>query len=124
MMPARFTSLMSGHYPASAVSAQPDVAALAGAALDELADAVGAEIGALWGAREEGGALVLLAARGLAAGAVPRTVTPGEGLGGRAVAESRAVTATHADGGLHVAGLAGSVPVAHEVHVPLRLGSQ
>ena len=29
--------------------------ALAGAALDELADAVGAEVGALWGAREEGG---------------------------------------------------------------------
>ena len=66
-MPARFTSLMSGHYPAAAVPAQPDLAALAGAALDELADAVGAEVGALWGAREEGGELVLLAARGLAA---------------------------------------------------------
>ena len=72
-MPARFTSLMTGHYPATAVPAQPDLAALAGAALDELADAVGAEVGALWGAREEGGELVLLAARGLARDAVPQT---------------------------------------------------
>jgi len=95
-MPARFTSLMPGHYPATAVTARPGLAALAGAALDELAEAVGAEVGALWGAREESGPLVLLAARGLGPGAVPDTVTTGEGLGGRAVAESRAVTATHA----------------------------
>ena len=78
-MPARFTSLMTGHYPATAVPAQPDLAALAGAALDELADAVGAEVGALWGAREEGGQLVLLAARGLARDTVPPAVTPGRG---------------------------------------------
>jgi signal transduction histidine kinase len=123
MMPARFTSLMTGHYPAAALPAQPDLAALAGAALDELADALGAEVGALWGAREEGGELVLLAARGLAPGAVPRTVTSGEGLSGRAVAESRAVTATHADDGLQVVGLTGPTRVAHEIHVPLRLGT-
>jgi signal transduction histidine kinase len=123
MMPARFTSLMTGHYPAAALPAQPDLAALAGAALDELADAVGAEVGALWGAREEGGELVLLAARGLAPGAVSRTVTSGEGLSGRAVAESRAVTATHADEGLQVVGLTGPTRVAHEIHVPLRLGT-
>src|SRR3954451_12130571 len=123
MMPARFTSLMTGHYPATAVPAQPDLAALAGAALDELADAVGAEVGALWGAREEGGQLVLLATRGLARGAVPPAVTAGEGLSGRAVAESRAVTATHAADGLQVVGLTGPTRVAHEIHVPLRLGT-
>ena len=122
-MPARFTSLMTGHYPATAVPAQPDLAALAGAALDELADAVGAEVGALWGAREEGGELVLLAARGLARDAVPQSVTAGEGLSGRAVAESRAVTATHAADGLQVVGLTGPTRVAHEIHVPLRLGT-
>jgi signal transduction histidine kinase len=123
MMPARFTSLMTGHYPATAVPAQPDLAALAAAALDELADAVGAEVGALWGAREEGGELVLLATRGLARGTVPAAVTEGEGLSGRAVAESRAVTATHAADGLQVVGLTGPTRVAHEIHVPLRLGT-
>ncbi len=122
-MPARFTSLMPGHYPATAVTARPGLAALAGAALDELAEAVGAEVGALWGAREEDGRLVLLAARGLGPGAVPETVTVGEGLGGRAVAESRAVTATHAGAGLQVVGLTGPTTVAHEIHVPLRLGT-
>ncbi len=122
-MPARFTSLMSGHYPARAVPAQPVRTALADGVLTELADDAGAEVGALWGAREEGGPLVLLATRGLAAGAVPEAVTPGEGLSGRAVAESRAVTATHAGGGLQVVGLTGPTPVAHEIHVPLRLGT-
>jgi signal transduction histidine kinase len=134
-MPARFTSLMSGHYPATTVTglgnaggvetslaAQPDLRALAGAALGELAEEIGAEVGALWGASDEGGPLVLLALRGLAPGAVPEIVTPGEGLAGRAVAESRAVTATHGGGGLQVVGLTGPTPVAHEVHVPLRLG--
>ncbi|MEA2179140.1 MAG: hypothetical protein QOG77_2437 [Solirubrobacteraceae bacterium] len=136
-MPARFTSLMSGHYPSTAITrlgsaggvetslaAQPDLGALAAAALAELADELGAEVGALWGAAEEGGSLGLLAVRGLAADAVPAAVTPGEGLSGRAIAEARAVTATHGDGGLQVVGLAGPVPVAHEVHVPLRLGTQ
>jgi signal transduction histidine kinase len=136
MMPARFTSLMAGHYPATAITrlgaaggvetslaAEPDLAALAAAALAELADDIGAEVGALWGASEENGSLGLLAVRGLAAGAVPPTVTPGEGLSGRAVAESRAVTATHGEGGMEVAGLGGPVRVAHEVHVPLRLGT-
>jgi signal transduction histidine kinase len=122
-MPARFTSLMTGHYPATAVPAQPDLAALAGAALDELADAVGAEVGALWGAREEGGELVLLAVRGLARGGVPPAVTAGDGLSGRAVAESRTVTATHPADGLQVVGLTGPTRVAHEIHVPLRLGT-
>jgi signal transduction histidine kinase len=136
MMPARFTSLMTGHYPATRVTrlggaggvetslaAQPDLAALAGAALAELAEEIGAEVGALWGAGEEGGPLALLAVRGLAAHAVPASVMPGEGLSGRAIAESRPVTATHAAGGLEVIGLAGPVPVAHEIHVPLRLGT-
>jgi signal transduction histidine kinase len=135
-MPARFTSLMSGHYPATGITrlgaaggvetslaAQPDLSALAGAALAELAEAIGAEVGALWGAGEEGGPLTLLAVRGLAAGAVPASVRPGEGLSGRAVAEARPVTATHETGGLEVIGLGGPVPVAHEVHVPLRLGT-
>ena len=72
-MPARFTSLMTGHYPATAVPAQPDLAALAGAALDELADAVGAEVGALWGAREEGGAGAPGGSRPGAADAVPQS---------------------------------------------------
>jgi signal transduction histidine kinase len=127
---------MDGHYPATAVTrlggaggvetslaAQPDLAALAAAALAELAEEVGAEVGALWGASEEGGRLGLLAVRGLAADAVPPVVAPGEGLSGRAVAESRAVTATHAEGGLEVIGLTGPIPVAYEVHVPLRLGT-
>jgi signal transduction histidine kinase len=135
MMPARFTSLMGGHYPAIAITrpggagdtgtppgAQPDLAALGAAALAELAEEAGADVGALWGAGEEGGRLALLAVRGLAAGAVPAEVTPGEGLSGRAVAEARAVTATHGEGGLRVVGLAGPIPVVYEVHVPLRLG--
>jgi signal transduction histidine kinase len=107
----------------TSLAAEPDLAALAGAALAELAEDLGAEVGALWGAGEEGGPLALLAVRGLAAGAVPAVVVPGEGLGGRAVVESRAVTATHAAGGLEVVGLAGPTPVAYEVHVPLRLGT-
>jgi len=68
---------MSGHYPATGITrlgaaggvetslaAQPDLSALAGAALAELAEAIGAEVGALWGAGEEGGPLTLLAVRG------------------------------------------------------------
>jgi signal transduction histidine kinase len=96
---------------------------LAIATLDELAEAAGAEVGALWAAGTEGDPLELLALRGLGPGAVPSTVTPGEGLSGRAVAEARAVGAAHADGGLQVVGLAGPVPVAYEVHVPLRVGT-
>ena len=69
----------------TSLAAEPDIAALAGAALAELAEDLGAEVGALWGAGEEGGPLALLAVRGLAADAVPAVVVPGEGLGGRAV---------------------------------------
>ena len=125
-MPARFTSLMCGHYPprhARPPAQHERLDALAAAALDELADAVGAEVGALWGAREEGGRAG--APRGPRAGA-RRGAADRDGRvrdsAGRAVAEARVVTATHPDGGLEVAGLTGPARVALEIHVPLRLG--
>jgi signal transduction histidine kinase len=124
-MPARFTSLMSGHYPATTIArlgAAGGVEALAGAALGELADAIGAEAGALWAARADGGPLELLAVRGLAFDAVPGSVSPGVGLSGRALEEARTVTAAHPSEGLEIVGLAGPVRVVCEVHVPLRVG--
>jgi signal transduction histidine kinase len=120
---------MDGHYPATAFSrlAPPEggerLDALASAALAELADAAGAEVGALWGARDEGGPLTLLALRGLRDGAVASEVTPGVGLGGRAAVEGRLVAAAHPEGGMEVEGLSGPAPVALEIHVPLRLGT-
>jgi signal transduction histidine kinase len=116
---------MGGHYPASTIrrlASGGGVEALASAALGELADAAGAEVGALWGARSEAGALELLAVSGLAESEVPGSVVSGTGLSGRAVASGRVVTARHASGGLEVVGLTGPVRVACEVHVPLRVG--
>jgi len=119
-MPARFTSLMLGHYPSAGLDR---LSSLAGATLAELADALGAEVGALWVASRQGGPLALAAVRGLDRAAMPDTVRHGVGLSGRALAESRAVTASHAEGGLQVAGLAGPVSVVYEAHVPLRAGA-
>jgi signal transduction histidine kinase len=93
---------------------------LATRALRELADAAGAEVGALWASRDEGRAPELLAVRGLERSALQPELRAGHGLGGRALAEGRLVAGEHGGAGLRVEGLGGPVPVRQELHVPLR----
>jgi len=93
---------------------------LADRALQELADAAGAEVGALWAARDDGEPPELRAVRGLDPEALPAEVRPGAGLGGRALKEGRLVVGEHGEAGLRVEGLGGPVTVRQELHLPLR----
>jgi signal transduction histidine kinase len=89
-----------------------------------MADLAGAEVGALWAARDEGRPPELRAVRGLDRATLHDEVRPGPGLSGRALAEGRVVVGEHGESGLVVAGLAGPVAVRQELHVPLRAGGE
>jgi signal transduction histidine kinase len=104
-----------------AEAAQPRV--VGNVALGAIADAVGAEVGALYGSPREGAVCwELLATRALSEDAVPGEIRAGDGLAGRAVLTRAPVWTAHGDGGLSIATLAGPVNVRRELHLPLLHG--
>ncbi|MEX2195849.1 MAG: GAF domain-containing protein [Thermoleophilaceae bacterium] len=89
--------------------------------LRELADALEAELGALY-VRAGDGPFRLAAVRGLEGQSVGDELRLGEGLAGRAAAELRPVAASYDETALAVRAHGRDVAVRHELHVPLRRG--
>jgi len=107
------------------LAAELDLDALADIALRELSDAAGAEGGALWAATQgEDSPLRLVASRGLSEQTLPAELGPSDGLAGRALAETRTVTARHEETALRVHSLGRDLAVRYEANVPLRLGER
>ncbi|ADB53919.1 ATP-binding protein [Conexibacter woesei] len=119
------------HRVVARVSAAAELDDLARVLLSEIGDLLGADVGTLYAldVSDPDGPLVLAGARGFDSAALPRRLVSGAGLAGRAVAERRAVHASHgtADGtggesggdAMRVATLAGEAQVGHELHIPL-----
>jgi signal transduction histidine kinase/CHASE3 domain sensor protein len=95
--------------------------ARAQATLRALAEAAGAQVGALW-AGDEDGACELLATMGIERATLPAEIEPDAGLAGRALAERRIVEAEHGDARLRLRSLGRETTVRREVHVPLAYG--
>lgn len=91
------------------------------ALLLELADALDAELGALY-LRSDEGPFRLAAVRGLEGRQLGDELRLGEGLAGRAAAELRPVSASYDHAALTVRAHGRDVAVRHELHVPLRRG--
>jgi signal transduction histidine kinase/CHASE3 domain sensor protein len=91
--------------------------------LRTLAQAAGAEVGALY-AGDDGRPCELLATLGLDAASLPERVDEGAGLAGRALAERRHVEAGHDEAALRVRALGREVAVRRELHVPLLYGER
>jgi signal transduction histidine kinase/CHASE3 domain sensor protein len=88
-----------------------------------MADAAGAEVGALYAA-DEGRDYELLATRGLDPERLPGRIAPRAGLAGRALAERTPVVADHEEATLRLQALASDAPVRRELHVPLLYGER
>ncbi|MGE5133794.1 MAG: ATP-binding protein [Gemmatimonadota bacterium] len=100
------------------------VASVTAVALQGMADAVAAEMGALYLRTDGTGELLPAAWRGLGGREPLPGLVPGEGLAGRAVAEQRPVQAAPAQATLSVPGIAGRYRARHELHLPLRHGDR
>ncbi|MEA2268047.1 MAG: hypothetical protein QOC64_657 [Solirubrobacteraceae bacterium] len=111
---------------ADALAADATLEARARLALTRMADAAGAQVGALYAAGPEDadGGPALLDARGLDADTLPERIEPGHGLAGRALAEDRMLEAGHGETGLTVRAFGRETTVRHELHVPLRYGER
>jgi PAS domain S-box-containing protein len=112
------------HAFVSTMAAQKGLEELAQFLLGETARYGGAEAAALYlreEGREEGREEATLAhALGFDRDALPKTVLPGSGLAGRALAGEGEVASDHAPGaGLSVPGLGGANPVRHELHLAI-----
>jgi signal transduction histidine kinase/HAMP domain-containing protein len=106
------------------LAAELDLDALGEVALGELADAAGADVGALYVADEPEAPLALLGVRGLDPGTLPAELRPTDGLAGRALSEGRAISGEHPEGALSLVSWGRDVDVRHELHVPLRRGDR
>jgi signal transduction histidine kinase/DNA-binding response OmpR family regulator/CHASE3 domain sensor protein len=92
---------------------------LAQTILRALAEFAEAELGTLYVADESNGeVLMLVAGRGIDVSQVPSELSSGQGLMGRAATERRTLSLRH-DGMLRFESFGRSVPVRHELHVPL-----
>ena len=103
-----------------AVAAESRFAPLADLILARVADAVGADVGAIFArdARRDD-ALAPAVTRGLRREDLPERLEPGVGFAGRAAAERRTVTADFSESRLQVRAYGLPVTVRHELHVPL-----
>jgi PAS domain S-box-containing protein len=107
------------------LAAEVEVDAVGRAVLKELSDFARAEIGTLYAVAEDGdGSLSLAATRGVDRDRLAAEIRPGVGLAGRAVAERRAVSASHGDTALRLEAFGDEVAVRHELHVPLIHGDR
>lgn len=109
---------------ADSLAAERDGAVLAWIALSGLVQAAGADIGVLYsGSWRDEGRWSRAAAVGLDPLSLPdRIAGGGEGAAARAVAQRDVVFV--AESPFRVRGLAGEVPVAWELHVPLQIGER
>ncbi len=92
------------------------------AALDGLADSGHAPVATLHAPGDAGWELA--AARGATAEHLTRSVRPGEGLGGRALADRRPLLVTHETATLRARTLSGDIGVCQELHLPLVHGEE
>jgi hypothetical protein len=92
---------------------------LAAAVLTDMADAAAADVGALYVAADDDGALSLAATRGLNRSRIPNRLWPGEGYAGRAAAEARPVAASYRKSSVKLQVLGTELPVRHELNVPV-----
>jgi PAS domain S-box-containing protein len=106
------------------LAAAPGVDAASEVTLREIADAAQAEIGAVYLYDERPGLFVLAARRGLAAGALPAGIRPGDGAAGRALAERRIVRVSSEQATMQAAGLGTARPAVHELYLPLGHGER
>lgn len=97
--------------------AKTGMADIADFSLRTVADTLGADFGTL----HAGEGYKLVASRGVEGSAAG--VVAGEGLGGRAIAERRAVEAVHAPAPLRVEVIGGEVEIARQLHLPLLHGN-
>lgn len=102
--------------------AEKDVEGVAEVALRQATKQARADAGTLRIADDEG-RLELCAAIGVDGGTLERTTAPTSGVSGRAAVEHRPIVLSHEDAGLEIEGIAGSVRVRHELHVPLHRGT-
>jgi PAS domain S-box-containing protein len=111
---------------ADALAADATLEGRARLALTGIADAAGAQVGALYAADPDEPAAEpgLLGARGLETAALAPRIGPGHGLAGRALAEDRVLEAAHGPSGLTVPAFGGEAAVRCELHVPLRYGER
>jgi PAS domain S-box-containing protein len=108
----------------SRLAAETELEAVADTVLRELADVTGADAGALYVCSDEGGPAALVSVSALDRGRLPLEIGAAGGLAGRALAEQRAITASHEPGGLRLPTLGGEVRIAHEAYVPLVHGQR
>lgn len=105
----------------AAVTSAEDVGA---AALREIADAAGAEIGSLYLYDEREETFALVARRGIARSETTATLSPGDGLAGRALEERRAIGGSFDEVTLRLPGLVSGRDANHELHLPLVHGER
>jgi signal transduction histidine kinase/DNA-binding response OmpR family regulator/CHASE3 domain sensor protein len=97
---------------------------LAQTILHELAEFAEAELGTLYVAPEsDGDVLTLVAGLGIDVSQVPSELSSDQGLMGRAATERRTLSLRH-DGTLRFESFGKSMPVRHELHVPLVSGDR
>jgi PAS domain S-box-containing protein len=102
------------------LAAERGIEEVAAVFLREIADQADAQVGAVYVLNEQTGTLTFRAGRGVRATDFAPTLSPGQGLAGRAVAEQRAVGGSYPETSLRLPGLTGDRAIRHEVHLPLR----
>ncbi|HXY81755.1 MAG TPA: response regulator [Gaiellaceae bacterium] len=108
---------------AERLAGETDRSALARAVLHALSDAAGADAGALYLGDGGEGLPVCLAVVGLDHALVGSPLAGG-GVAGRALDESRLVTASYGQASLRIASVGGEVAVRHELGVPILHGGR
>jgi PAS domain S-box-containing protein len=107
------------------IASETELRELAGATLTELADTADAELGAVYVVDDErGGAPSLVGVRGLEEERLPTELGVGDGLPGRALAERRAVAASHGETGLSFSAFGETLHIGAELHLPLLHGDR
>jgi PAS domain S-box-containing protein len=106
------------------LAAADSVQSVGAAALREMADASGCEVGAAYVLDPDVDVYLPVARRGLERADLAAALQPGEGLAGRALAERRAVAVDHDETTMTVAGLAQRAAARHELHVPILHGER
>jgi len=108
---------------ADALAAHAGLEDRARTTLRTLAEAVGAQVGAVY-AGDDGRPCELLATLGLDAASLPARVDAGTGLAGRALAERSHLEAGHGEAALKLTAFGRETAVGREIHVPLLYGER
>jgi len=107
---------------AERLAGETDGSVLARTVMHALSDAAGADAGVLYLGDGGEGPPVCLAVVGLDHALVGSPLVPGGGVGGRALDESRLVTASYGEASLLIPSVGGEIAVRHELGVPILHG--